>query len=350
MAFHARDILFINFGQLGDVVLGLPALRAVRGRFPHAKITVLTGKQGAAIVALSGCADAQITVDRVALRDGNKLISIGRIGKLIKDVRQRGFDFVIDVHSLSETNLLGYLSGAQVRLYARRPGRSLDWLANFRPAPPAPPRDNNDPTRHQVDRYLDVLKPLGVENAPREPHLYPPPEAIAAVEKMLGKHADAPLVGLYPGAGHASRMWPLANFAELAGRLISNGLRVVVITGPEERAMLPEIRAGFPPESLIFDTLTIPQLAAMLQRLSVVMGNDTGPMHIAAAVRAPVVIVFNRATPHVFTPIGEQHRMIYNNDIRNISVGEVYTAMLERLARPRVESGEWGVSNANKIT
>ena len=340
MAFHARNILVINFGQLGDVVLGLPALRAVRERFPQAKITILTGKPGAAIVALSGCADAQIKVDRVALRDGNKLLSIGRIGQLVKDVRRRKFDFIIDLHSLSETNLLGYLSGAQARLYARRPGRSLDWLANFSPAPPAPPRDNNDPRRHQVDRYLDVLKPLGIENAPREPRLYPPPEAVAHVEKLLLKYTDAPLIGLYLGAGHASRMWPLAHFAELAGRLIGNGLRVLVLTGPEERAMLPEIRAGFPPESLIFDTLTIPQLAAMLQRLSVVMGNDTGPLHIAAAVGAPVVIVFNRATPHVFTPIGAQHRMIYNDDIRNISVGEVYTALLERLARPRVESRE----------
>ena len=335
MAFHAHDILFINFGQLGDVVLGLPALRAVRERFPQAKITVLTGKPGAAIVALSGCANAQITVDRVALRDGNKLISIGRIGKLIKDVRQRGFDFVIDVHSLSETNLLGYLSGAQARLYARRPGRSLDWLANFSPAPPA---GKNNPAYHLVDRYLDVLKPLGVENAPREPHLDPPPEAIASIEKLLlheRANAGAPLVGIAPGAGHPSRLWPLANFAELAGRLVSQGLRVVVIAGPEEQSMLAEIRAKFPPKTVIFASLTIPQLAALLQRFSVFVCNDTGPMHIAAAVGAPVVALFNRATPHEFIPLGAQHRIIYNADIKQIRTDEVYTAALERLARPR---------------
>ena len=335
MAFHARNILVIVFGQMGDVALSLPALRAIRERFPDSKITAMVGQPGAALVDLAGCADDKITVDRVALRDGNKLVSIGRIGQLVKDVRRRHFDFVIDLHSLSETNLLGYLSGAPSRLYARRPGRSLDFLSNFRPAPPAPPRDSMDPARHQVDRYLDALKPLGIENAPREPRLYPPPEAVAAVEKMLARHAGAPFVGLFPGAGHASRMWPLANFAELAGRIIGNGLRAVVIAGPEERALLAEIRARFPPETVIFDSLTIPQLAALLQRFSVFVGNDTGPMHIAAAVGAPGIFLFNRDRPHAFTPLGEQHRIVYRANITQISVGEVFTAVLERLARPR---------------
>src|SRR3982750_4008619 len=132
MSFDPRNILVIDFGQLGDVVLSLPALRAIREKFPQARITVAVGKPGAPVVDLSGYADATIVVDRVALRDGWKVLSVFRIGRIVKEVRRARFDFVIDLHSLSETNLLGFLSGAPTRLFARRPGRSIDLLSNFR--------------------------------------------------------------------------------------------------------------------------------------------------------------------------------------------------------------------------
>lgn len=118
MVFDARNILVIDFGQLGDVVLSLPALRAIRERFPGARITVAVGKPGAALVEFSGYADATIAVDRVALRDGVAPLSLLRIARLVGQVRRTRFDFVIDLHSLNETNWLGYLSKAPLRLYA----------------------------------------------------------------------------------------------------------------------------------------------------------------------------------------------------------------------------------------
>src|SRR5918911_802348 len=143
--FDPRNILVIDFGQLGDVVLSLPALRAIREKFPRARITVAVGKPGAPIIDLSGYGDATIIVDRVALRDGSKALALFRIGKIVKQVRRERFDFVIDLHSLSETNLLGFLSGAKTRLYARRPGRSLDFLSNFHPAPPIEDKSPSKP-------------------------------------------------------------------------------------------------------------------------------------------------------------------------------------------------------------
>src|ERR1700674_2316989 len=159
MTFDPRNILVIDFGQLGDVVLSLPALRAIRERFPRAKITVAVGKPGAEVVNLSGYSDATLVVDRVSLRDGFKPVSVLRLIKLVKDIRGKKFDFVIDLHSLSETNLLGFLSGAPKRLYARKAGRSLDYLANFDPPPPI---ETDHRKRHLIDRYLDVLIPLGI--------------------------------------------------------------------------------------------------------------------------------------------------------------------------------------------
>ena len=339
MTFDPYSILVIDFGQLGDVVLSLPALRAIRERFPRARITVAVGKPGAPVVDLSGYADATIVVDRVALRDGWKVFSIFRIGRIVKQVRRERFDFVIDLHSLSETNLLGFFSGAPKRLFARRPGRSLDFLANFHPRPPI---EDNSPTKHAIDRYLDVITPLGIKDAPRIPRLRTRTEDDQFVEQMLKKaqaNTHAPLVGLFPGAGHPGRRWPLANFAELAERLVRNdGVRIVIFAGPEERALVKEMRALFPRTTMIFDRLTIPQLAAALARLSVFVANDTGPMHIATAVSTSVVALLDRPTPNSFIPIEERHRVIYSRRILEMTTDEVYDAARELLAAGRTES------------
>src|SRR5215211_4722445 len=155
MAFDPRNILVIDFGQLGDVVMSLPALRAIRERFPYAKITVAVGKPGKELLNLCSYANEILEVDRVALRDGPTLISIGRIAKFVAQVRKQKFDFVIDLHSYYETNILGFLSGASHRLYSRRENRSIGFLANFTPRPAKEPT-----AAHLVDRYLEVLKPL----------------------------------------------------------------------------------------------------------------------------------------------------------------------------------------------
>jgi ADP-heptose:LPS heptosyltransferase len=339
VSFNPRNILVIDFGQLGDVVLSLPALRAIREKFPQARITVAVGKPGAPVVDLSGYSDATIVVDRVALRDGWKALSVFRIMRIVKEVRRAQFDFVIDLHSLSETNLLGFLSGAPKRLYARRPGRSLDLLANFHPKPPI---EDYRPTKHAIDRYLDVLIPLGIKDAPRIPRLKTRAEDDAAIEQMLKKekaNMNAPLVGLFPGAGHPDRRWPLARFVELAERLVRNdGVRVILFAGPEEREMVKEMRAVFPRTTIIFDRLTIPQLAAALARLSVFVSNDTGPMHIATAVGTSVVALLDRPTPNSFVPIEERHRVIYSRRIFEMTTAEVYEATRELLAAGRTSA------------
>jgi len=339
MSFDPRNILVIDFGQLGDVVLSLPALRAIRERFPRARITVAVGKPGSGVVELSGHADSTLIVDRVGLRDGPKPLSIMRIMQLVKEVRRAQFDFIIDLHSLYETNLLGFLSGAPKRLYARRPNRSLDFLANFHPRPPV---EDTRPTKHAVDRYLDVLIPLGIKNAPRVPRLRTRPEDDAAVEQMLKKEkadAGSPLVGLFPGAGHPARRWPLARFAELADCLVRNdGVRIVLFAGPEERAFVKEMRASFPRSAILFDRLTTGQLASALARLAVFVSNDTGPMHIATAVGASVVALLDRPTPHSFIPIEPRHRIIYSRRISEMTTDEVYGAARELLAAGRTAS------------
>jgi ADP-heptose:LPS heptosyltransferase len=331
-----RNILVIDFGQLGDVVMSLPALRAIRSRFPHAQITVAVGKPGGQLISLSGYANEILEVDRVALRDGATLVSIARIVKLVAKVRKAKFDFVIDLHSYYETNILGFLSGAPHRLYSRRPNRSLDYLANFKPQPAKEIK-----TTHLVDRYLDLLKPLDIANQSRTPVLKTDPAADFAVEALLKKEkaqSGELLVGIFPGAGHACRLWPAEHFAELADHLVRNDrVRIVVFAGPEEREMVAQMRPLFPPATVFFDRLTIPQLASAQARLTLFVSNDTGPVHIAAAVGTPVIVILDRPDPHSFIPLGDQNRVIVGPAITQISVAEVYKAAQELLAASRTD-------------
>jgi len=334
--FDPRNILVIDFGQLGDVVMSLPALRAIREKFPYAKITVAVGKPGKELLNLCGYANEILEVDRVSLRDGPTLISIGRIAKFVSQVRKQKFDFVIDLHSYYETNILGFLSGAPHRLYSRRENRSLDFLANFKPQP-----TRERTTAHLVDRYLDMLKPLGIENVPRIPVLKTSASDDTAVEAMLKKEKAQSrelLVGMFPGAGNASRVWPLEKFAEVADHLIRNDrVRVIVFAGPEERALVPQMRAVFPTGTIFFDRLTIPQLASAQARLTLFISNDTGPAHIAAAVGTPVVVILDRPDLNSFTPVGEQNRFIGGPLITNIPVADVYRAAHEIISLNRTD-------------
>jgi ADP-heptose:LPS heptosyltransferase len=334
--FEPRNILVIDFGQLGDVVMSLPALRAIRERFPRAKITMAVGKPAGELIHLSGYVDEILEVDRVSLRDGPTLISIAKIIKLVSNVRKLKFDFVIDLHSYYETNILGFLSGAPHRLYSRRENRSLDFLANFKPRPVREVQST-----HLIDRYLDLLKPLGIEGASRLPTLRTSSEADVAVEELLKKEkaeSGALLVGVFPGAGHTCRRWPAEKFGELADYLVRNeAVRIIVFAGPEERKIVGELRPLFPSNTIFFDRLTIPQLASAQARLTLFVSNDTGPVHIAAAVGTPVIVILDRPNPHGFVPIGDANKVICSPVITEIPVETVYKAAHEQLAASRTE-------------
>ena len=162
-----------------------------------------------------------------------------------------------------------------------------------------------------------------------------------AVEALLKKekaHSGELLAGIFPGAGNASRLWPLEKFADVADHLIRNDrVRVIVFAGPEERELVPRMRSVFPARTIFFDRLTIPQLASAQARLTLFISNDTGPAHIAAAVGTPVVVVMDRPEPNSYMPIGEQNRFIGGPLITNIPVADVYRAAHELIVANRTD-------------
>lgn len=327
MSFDPQNILTINFGQIGDVVLSLPALKAVRAKFPAARITALVGKSGAEIVEISGFVDEKIAVDRVKLRDGEKINSIKEVLQIVKDARRRRFDLVIDLHSLYETNLLGFLSGAKRRLYANRENRSLDFLANFAPKPP-----REDKKLHLTDHYLNVLKPLGIENAARFVEIQPRVKDLEKIESLLPSGAAAELVGLFPGAGNPSRRWSLEKFAETAGKLSQDkNTQTIVFLGPEEKDLRGEIEEKFPTETLVIDKLSLLEFVAALSKLSVLISNDTSAVHLGAMVGTPIVLVMDARAPTTYLPLAEKIRLVSNDTIDRIKTDEVLRATREML-------------------
>ena len=310
---------------MGDVILALPAFRAIRQKFPDARLTVLVGKSSAMVARLAGLFDEEIVVDRVALRDGHKLRSINKIRRLVREIRRRKFDFIIDLHSLSETNLLGFLSGSKARLYANRENRSLDFLGKFAAKPPA-----EDKSKHITDRYLEVLKPLGIADAPRFVGIKSQKPDVEFVAKRLTEQNAKieNLVGIFPGAGHPSRRWKLENFAALAALLAAgeNPPQIIVFLGPEEQNLRGEVERLFPPATIIFDDLTIPQLVAAASLLRVLVSNDTGVVHVGAIAGAGLVLVMDERAPVTYLPLTEKIRVVRSGTIDNISVREVFGA------------------------
>jgi len=344
--FTPQNILIISFGQIGDVILSLPAISAVRKNFPDAKLTAMIGKSGAAIVENCGFADELMIVDRVKLRDGKKLESIKEVFKIAKDVRRRKFDFIIDLHSLYETNLLGFFSGARHRLYANRESRSLDFLGNFAPRPPL-----EDKTRHLAMRYLDVLKPLEIENAAPFVELRPRSSDLKTIKNLFQKSevGNKKLVGLFPGAGHASRRWSLDNFARLAEFLERDeNVQTVVFLGPEEKDLRAEVEEKFQAKTLIVDNLTLPQFAAALSLLRVLISNDTGAAHIGAIVGASIVLILDKNAPVNYTPLTENLSVVRTGTLAEISAEEVFDATQKILNTQTVFDNEFSYKTQTK--
>jgi ADP-heptose:LPS heptosyltransferase len=326
-----KNILLLHFGQLGDVLLSLPAITAVRKRFNESKITLIAGTLPAKLVDELKIVDEVIAVDRVALLRGNKLRSIGQIMRLVRDVRGRKFDFVIDLHSLSETNILGFLSGARTRLYANRESRSLDSLGNFKPRPPI-----EDKSIHLADNYLAVLEPLGIENVDKFIRITPDPLVADAIAKRFGlaDKSDRDLIGMIVGAGHPSRRWPLENFADLAHRLVKDrDANIFVFLGPEEENESETIEHLFPKETTVISGLTLSELASAFSNIDLLASNDTGPPHLAALVGTTIVLIIDERGPLRYLPLSRDIEVVRSGFIDRIPVDEVFDATVSLFSK-----------------
>ena len=295
---------------LGDAVMCEPALRGLRGLFPDAQVTLLVKPAVADLFVGHPAVTRLLTYDIKGRHAGFS-------GKwaLAKQLRRQGFDLAVLFQNAFEAAFLTFLARVPRRYGYATDGRSL-LLSD----PVAVP----DPRMliHQVRYYWDLLKPLGLTGDPPVPELVVLPEEEQA---MVGRCAQGGLtptdivVGINPGSTYGdAKRWLPERFAEVTERLCrtihkSPGQQVsVVIFGAKgEEHLGQEIAARLSSRSLVLSgATTIRELMAAVKRCSLLLTNDTGPMHIASAFKVPVVAVFGPTDWRTTSPFGGAHAIV----------------------------------------
>lgn len=304
-----KNILLIRLSSLGDIVLTSPAIRAVRQHFPEAHISMLVGKQSADLLTANPHLDEVITFDRKA---GNK--DTGQMRRVIRLLRERRFDLVIDFQRKFRTSLLGYLSGAKCRVGYHQPNGMLCTVR-------VPDRSNRAvragrlSSAPAIDRYFALLHPIGVEATDKTLELFITDEDRAFSHEIMdtkGIAADRPKVGLFPGAAWKLREWMPDRFAAIGDRAAKQfDAPVLLFGGPHEGELVQQVgdlmtTAAIP----LAGTLGLRQLAALIEQCDLFITNDTGPMHIAAAMQTPTVALFGPGDHIRFQPLDPIHTTI----------------------------------------
>lgn len=292
----ARRLLVVRLDNVGDLVLLSPALPALREALPAAEITLLATPAGSQVAPLLPWVDDVISRS-VVWQDvsGRMPFDPTREQALVETLRERRFDAALIFTSFSQSPFppayACYLAGIPLRA-----GESKEFGGSIlsHAAPPLPV------DAHQAERNLHLIESVGVAVRRRELELRVPSLAQADADILLHRHGidpRAPFVLLAPGASCAARRYDGARFADAACIVAErSGLPVVVAGSERERPLVDEIagrmRDGVRVASIAGET-TIPELAAVIGRSALVLANDSGPMHIADALRRPMVILFS---------------------------------------------------------
>jgi lipopolysaccharide heptosyltransferase II len=308
-----RNILCIRPDNLGDVLMTTPALKALKQAVPERKITLLTSAAGAGIARLIPEIDDSIVFD-VPWCKHAAVASNDELKATIEEIKSRHFDAAIIFTVFSQSPLpsamLCYLAGIPaVAGYCRENPYHLinHWIVDDEPF---------YAIRHEVMRQLDLVKALGAEIGTGDDSfsLSVPEEALEKIPgklQSLGVDPQEPLLVLHAGASEAKRQYPAESFAEAARMLADElGYRILLTGVESERALTERIAAAAGHRALsLAGKLSLEELAALIQLSAVLISNNTGPVHIAAAVKTPVVVLYALTNPQ-HTPWKVRHRVL----------------------------------------
>lgn len=326
------NILIIHQGALGDFILSLPAIAALRhghsGSFielwgyPDILRLVEWRFYADAIASINRAGISQLYSERAAAPDG----LIGRI---------KTFDLAV---------LFGGELQETFAANLRRHGvRDVYRISTF-------PAEGG--RTHVIDHQLSQLSDMGIPAAGGMPEIFPGPEDERYAQRFLEAHQIEPdtfTVAMHIGSGSRKKAWPPDRFAQLAQALVTRGIRLIVLTGPADTELERGYRERAPSGAGIMLTgHPLPELAALLKRCSVFVGNDSGMTHLAAASGTPVVALFGPTDPRVWRPRGKDVTLICGSAeclpcsrdkmqscarqkcLENITVEEVYRAIVRR--------------------
>ncbi len=304
---HYKRILVARTDRIGDVLLSTPALKALRMRYPTSYIAMMVSPYTRQIVEGNPYLDEVIVMDKRGRHRGMR-----KTWRLARDLRRRGFDVAVVLHPTVRVHLLCFLAGIRERIgYDRKAPYFLTRTV---------PHKKHEGRKHELEYNFDLLGLLGITKVERELTMPISPAAEREVEgrlKEAGVGAHRALVAISPAASDLSRRWPTEKFAALIDRLGQlPGVRVAVVAQAAHRAVTQELLAMTRVSVIDFTgAFDLSQLASLFKRCRLVVSNDSGPVHLAVAVRTPVIAIFGRnqpgLSPERWGPLGPRDVVVH---------------------------------------
>lgn len=298
MVTYPRRIALLKPSALGDVVHALPVLTALRERFPDSHITWVVNAAYQPLLAGHPHLSEALPFDRGAFkRNPARAAAYGL--HFANELRKRRFDLVIDLQGLLRTGLMCAASGAPVRVgFADAREGSRHFYTHRVEVPDAD-------RIHAVDRYWRVAEAVGAGGGAKRFVVPLNGGAVKAAEGLLAG-LPRPWLGLAVGARWVTKRWPPAHFATLANRAqAAVGGTVLFVGAGEDTPLAAEVARDLRgPHRDLTGKTTLPLLAAVLARCDVVVSNDTGPLHLAAALGRPCVAPYTCTTVARHGPYG----------------------------------------------
>ena len=296
---HKR-ILIIQTAFLGDVILSTPMIKALRELFPDSFISFLL------IPETKKALENNPYLDEILVYDKRKKRGLVSFCRMVSKIRECGFDLAVIPHRSLRSAFLAYLSRIPQRI-GFDTSSGFFWFTD----------KVHYPTNvHEVDRNLSLLSGFNYHPKNMLPELFPSPNDYTYAGKLLqnsGIKERDKIVGIAPGSVWATKRWLPEGFAAVANLLQQNaGAKVIFLGSEEDRRLCQEIAGQMKTTPIILAGETdVLQSAAVISLCTVILSNDSAPVHIASAMKRPVVEIFGSTIPEFgFAPYGEGHTII----------------------------------------
>jgi lipopolysaccharide heptosyltransferase I len=331
-------VAIVRLTSLGDVVHTLPVAHAIRQHSPQAYIVWIVEEREQHLLVDNPVVDEVVVGPtrrwRRELRTAGGLVRVLKEWGALRDrLRTLALDVALDVQGLLKSSIFTILTRAPVRIgfrwsHAREPLSSLFTTRRVTPPPHAV---------HKVDKNLSLLAPLGIPVGEVAFPIPLVPEAEARADALLRAHkvtAQHRVVALLPATRRSAKQWPPESYRRLAERLVKTpGVRVLALGGPGEHATLESVAGGLDGDSILRVTASTPDFVALLRRAQLAIGNDTGPVHLAAALGVPTLGLYGPTRAEENGPYGPRSRFIQSSThrIEDIPVDTVFRAVSDWL-------------------
>jgi heptosyltransferase I len=298
MTFSPRRIALLKPSALGDIVHALPVLTALRERFPESRITWVVNKSYESLIAGHPHLTDTLAFDRGAFKRGPWEAAAYTL-RFANELRRRRFDLVIDLQGLLRTGLMCGFTGAPVRVgFANAREGSRNFYTHAVEVP--------DAARiHAVERYWRIAEAVGAGGGAKRFVVPVRPEELIAVDRDLAG-LPRPWIAVAAGARWLTKRWPVENFAALANRAHAEfGASVLLVGASDDIELSQQLASGLrgPVRDLTGKT-PLPRLTAVLARSDAMLANDTGPLHLAAALGRPCVAPYTCTKAALHGPFG----------------------------------------------